>query len=400
MRDTAAFGSGGSAERKYDVSDKVFLLDPGTNPLLTLLTNIGKVSDGVTWKGSSMKKKVTIDPQFKEFEDAYGTAKTTVTSGLTVETTWPVADASIFAEGDVLLLVDLTTKAMEQVFVQTVTVPTTIVVVRGQGTAQINPIANGSYVYRIGSANDEGATYRSSNTTRKTLQSNYTQIFRTPFALTNTEASTEMYTGDELKYQTTKKGIEHALDIERAFWFGNNAEVTGLTGQVKRYTGGIFERINELGSAYIQDESSSTLTESEFITFLKKAFAHGRSNKYLFCSGTVLQAINNFSAGAIRITPKDTTYGVQLSTYLSPWGTVNLVYNPLFTQDFDGYAVMMDFDTISYRFLGGNGKNRDTKLYMNRQNPGVDGVINEYITECGLERTGFERNAYLKGVTG
>ena len=400
MRDTSTYGAGGTLERKYDVSDKVFLLDPGTNPLLTLLTNIGKVSDGVSWKGSSMKKKVTIDPQFKEFEDAYGTAKTTITSGLTTETTWPVADASIFAEGDVLLIVDSATKAMEQVFVQTVTVPTTIVVVRAQGTAQVNPLTNGSYVYRIGSANDEGATYRSSNTTRKTLQSNYTQIFRTPFALTNTEASTEMYTGDELKYQTTKKGIEHALDIERAFWFGNQAEVTGLTGQVKRYTGGIFERINELGAAYIQDESGSTLTESEFITFLKKAFAHGRSNKYLFCSGTVLQAINNFSAGALRITPKDTTYGVQLSTYLSPWGTVNLVYNPLFTQDFDGYATMIDFDTISYRFLGGNGKNRDTKLYMNRQNPGVDGVINEYITECGLERQGFERNAYLKGVTG
>jgi hypothetical protein len=402
MRGTASYGAGGTLERKYDVSDKVFLLDPGTNPLLTLLTNIGKVADGVTWKGSSLKKKVTIDPEFKEFEDAYGASRTQLNGAIAGAgtTAFVVDEASYFADGDVLLVVDAVTKGMEQVYVQTVTVGTnTLTVVRAQGTANLGAIADNSWVYRIGSANDEGQTYRSANTTRKTLQTNYTQIFRTPFALTNTEAATEMYTGDELKFQTTKKGIEHALDIERACWFGNKAEVTGLTGQVKRYTGGIFERIDELGSAYIQDEGGTSLTESEFITFLKKGFQHGRSNKYLFCSGTVLQAINNFSAGALRITPKDTTYGVQLSTYLSPWGTVNLVYNPLFVQDFDGYAVMIDFDTITYRFLGGNSKNRDTKLYMDRQNPGVDGVINEYITECGLERTGFERNAYLKGVT-
>ena len=225
MRDTYSYGASGTAERKFDVSDKIFLLDPGTNPLLALLTNIGKVADGVTWKGSSLKKTATIDPVFKEFEDAYGASKTTVTSGLTTETTWPVADASIFAEGDVLLVVDSATKVSEQVYVSTVTVPTTIVVIRAQGTSALAAITNGSYVYRIGSANDEGASYRTANTTRKVTQSNYTQIFRTPFAITNTEASTEMYTGDELKFQTTKKGIEHALDIERALWFGNQAEV-------------------------------------------------------------------------------------------------------------------------------------------------------------------------------
>ena len=399
MRDTTSYYTT-TNERKYDVSEKVFLLDPGQNPLLTLLTSIGKVSDGVTWKGSPLKKTACIDPEFKEYEDAYGADKTTVTSGLTTETSWPVTDAAIFAEGDVVMVVDSASQVVEQVYVQTVTLPTTIVVVRAQGTAQLGAITNGSYIYRIGSANDEGSTYRSANTTKKTVQTNYTQIFRTPFALTNTMTATELYTGDELKFQTTKKGIEHALDIERAFWFGNKGEVTGLSGLAKRYTGGIIERILEIGSTIIQDESSSTLTEAEFITFLKKGFAHGRSNKYLFCSGTVMQAINGFASGALRITPKDTTYGVQLSTYISSWGTVNLVYNPLFVQDFDGYAILLDFDTLEYKYLAGNGKNRDTKLYMDRQNPGVDGTINEYISEVGLARHNFEKNALLKGVTG
>jgi hypothetical protein len=401
MRDTTSYYTTVN-ERKYDVSEKVFLLDPGQNPLLTLLTNIGKVSDGVTWKGSALKKSACIDPEFKEYEDAYGASRTTLGAAitLTTDTDVTVADATIFAPGDVILVVKSSTLDMEQMYISAVPDATSLTVIRGQGTTALSAVDNGSYVYRIGSANDEGSTYRTANTTKKTVQTNYTQIFRTPFALTNTEVATEMYTGDELKFQTTKKGIEHALDIERSFWFGNKAEVTGSSGLAKRYTGGILERITELGSSYIQDESSSTLTEAEFIAFLKKGFQHGRSNKYLFCSGTVLQAINGFASGALRITPKDQTYGVQLSTYISSWGTVNLVYNPLFVQDFDGYAVLLDFDTIEYKYLAGNGKNRDTKLYMDRQNPGVDGVIHEYITECGLARHNFEKNALLKGVTG
>ena len=49
MRDTTSFYTT-TNERKYDVSDKVFLLDPGQNPLLTLLTSIGKVAEGVPGK--------------------------------------------------------------------------------------------------------------------------------------------------------------------------------------------------------------------------------------------------------------------------------------------------------------------------------------------------------------
>jgi len=401
LRDTASFGPSGSQERMFDVSSKVFLLDPGNNPLLTLLTSIGTVADGVTYKGSPMKKRATIDPEFKEFEDKYGEVRTDLTAAVTsaTATSFSVTDASIFADGDVILAVDNTGAGQEQILITNVDVSTnTLTVVRGQGTTALSSIANGSYLYRIGNSSPEGANVRTANTTVKTVQYNYCQIFRTPYALTNTAAATVMYTGDEQKYQNTKKGVEHALDIERAFWFGNRAEVTGANGEAQRYTGGVIERIEELGSAYIQDEGGTTLTETEFIAFLRKGFQHGSTTKYLFASGTVLQSINGFASGAIRITPKDKTYGVQMSTYLSSWGTVNLIYNPLFKDDFDGQAVLLDFDTIEYRYLAGNGVNRDTKLYVNRQLPGVDALINEYLTECGLERRNFEKNALLKGV--
>ena len=55
-----------------DAVDKIFLLEPNKHALVTLLTNVGKVWDGKAWKGSSMMKQVTGNPEFKWFEDVYG----------------------------------------------------------------------------------------------------------------------------------------------------------------------------------------------------------------------------------------------------------------------------------------------------------------------------------------
>jgi len=50
-----------------DAVDKVFLLEPNKHPLVSLLTNVGKVYDGKTWTGSSMMKSSTGNPEFKWF---------------------------------------------------------------------------------------------------------------------------------------------------------------------------------------------------------------------------------------------------------------------------------------------------------------------------------------------
>lgn len=55
-----------------DAMDKIFLLEPNQHPLVTLLTNVGKVYDGKAWKGSSMLKKVTGNPEFKWFKQNFG----------------------------------------------------------------------------------------------------------------------------------------------------------------------------------------------------------------------------------------------------------------------------------------------------------------------------------------
>lgn len=49
-----------------DAVDKVFLLEPNKHPLVSLLTNVGKVWDGKGWTGSSLLKAPTGNPEFKK----------------------------------------------------------------------------------------------------------------------------------------------------------------------------------------------------------------------------------------------------------------------------------------------------------------------------------------------
>ena len=46
-----------------DAVDKIFLLEPNKHPLVSLLTNVGKVYDGKAWVGQSLMKAVTGNPE-------------------------------------------------------------------------------------------------------------------------------------------------------------------------------------------------------------------------------------------------------------------------------------------------------------------------------------------------
>lgn len=50
-----------------DAVDKIMLLEPNKHPLVSLLTNVGKVYDGKSWKGQGMLKAPTGNPEFSWF---------------------------------------------------------------------------------------------------------------------------------------------------------------------------------------------------------------------------------------------------------------------------------------------------------------------------------------------
>ena len=395
-RDTAV----SSAEQRLivDAVDKIFLLEPNKHPLVTLLTNVGKVWDGKAWKGSGMLKRATGNPEFKWFEDFYGgryaKANATYSTGAVTITVTGAGSSSayIFTVGDVIK----NARTGENMLVASIASTTTITVAaagRAFGTTTEVSGAVGDGLFIIGNANEENGGARNVNSTRSTPQTNYTQIFKTTIALSNTEKEANLYGGKDLPYQRAKKGTEHALDIERAFWWGEKKSTTGTQGHPMRGTGGVLEFINS-GNSYVQNQGGP-LTAPDFNTFLREGFTYGNDTKCVFAGGIVLQAINEIARGQILMQPISSTYGMKISTWVTAFGTVNIVHNPLFVQDYAGYAFMMDMESFAYRFMN----NRDTMLETNIQAPDADGEVDQYKTECGLQREQASKHALILGVT-
>ena len=133
-------------------------------------------------------------------------------------------------------------------------------------------------------------------------------------------------------------------------------------------------------------------TEAEFEAWLEDAFKYGNTEKYLFASAAVVSMINGWAKGKLEITQGEKNYGLTILKYLSPHGTVNIIKHDLLTgTTYGNYAIMLDMETLTYRYLS----NRDTKLLTNRQNPGEDAVVEEYLTECGLMMESAERHAIM-----
>ena len=394
-KDTGISGPNYEQRLIIDAVDKIFLLEPNKHPLVTLLTNVGKVYDGKAWKGSGMLKRPTGNPEFKWFEDVYGGRFARASAAYAVgATTILVSGAGtnsgyIFTVGDVLK----NARTGENMSV-TAVAATSIDVTRAIGTVAAAAGNAGDGLYIVGNANEENGGARNVNATIISPQTNVTQIFKTTIALSGTEREANLYGGKDLPFMRAKKGTEHALDIERAFWFGQkNVGLTGVQGHPKRYTGGVLEFI-EGGNSYVQNQNGP-LSAPDLNTFLREAFTYGNDTKMMFAGGMVLQAINEIARGQILMRPVEQTYGMKISQWVTPFGVINIVHNPLFVEDYAGYAFLMDMESFAYRYMN----NRDTQLQTNIQAPDADGQVDQYITECGLERKQAPKHALLKGVT-
>jgi hypothetical protein len=378
-----------------DAVDKVFLLEPTRHPLTTLLNEI-RVSDG-SIKGSRIMKAVTTNPEFKWFEDHYGGryAKVAVTNAAgdsSVDVTGAGTNSAyIFTAGDVVK----NARTGEVFVVTAVTDGNTIAITRSLGATAAAIMTAGDGLFIIGNANEENAGARNVNQTRASSQTNYTQIFRTTIALSGTEDAVKLYGGRDLPTLRSKKATEHALDIERAFWFGEKASdnLGTQTNHARRATGGVLEFL-EGGNSYIQNQGGP-LTAPDMNTFLRESFTYGNGTKTLFAGGQLIQAINEIARGQLQTSMSDSTYGIKISKWTTSFGDVNIVHNPLFVEDYASYGFLLDLDCFRYRFIAG----RDTQLRTNIQAPDIDGIVDEYLTECGLERREAPKHSIIKGVT-
>lgn len=356
--------------RVIDMAKDIALLDPNEAPFVTIL------------KLAKKDVRVAISPKIEWLEDDYlsvhgvlGAALDNSSTSVTVE------DGSIFRVNDIITV----PKTGENMLVTKVS-GTTLTVTRGYGSSPAAAGADGDEVLIIGNAFAENSTMRDRLSTKEVAKYNYTQIFRTPFELSGTEEASKLYGGKDKAYQRKKVAVEHKRDIATSMYFGQKKEDT--SAGVRRTMGGLIEFIKD-GSNVLEFDDGATgsevnFTYKEFVTNVAEpAFRHGSDNKLMICGTTAAAAIAAWDVDKLMTeVGADKTFGVSVKKLITPFGTLDIVYDPLLSGDiYGGYGLILDMENIRYAHMEG----RDTKLYTNVQANDQDGVIDEYLTECSLE---------------
>lgn len=362
-------GTGGFStpdERPKNYRELILLLFPNASAPLTAAL-------------SKLKNEPTDDPEFKIFLKALPNQRVLQSGGATSgATTLLLTAASAFIKPGHSILNERT----GEVFWVTANPSpfTTLTVARGKGTSAFAMLDQDG-LWIIGSHYQEGAPLPLAVAYDPTVVNNWTQIFRNVLDATNTAKQTHLRTGDNLK-EAKREALElHAMEMEKAFLFGAGVEdVSG--SQPERTTKGL----NTVLTTNVQDFAGSVSIDG-WENYLESVFTSGSNEKLLLCGAKALNVLNKLGRAhhTIEVTPSDQTYGMQMQTWLTPYGTLQIKQHPLLTNNaagsFNSWGFIIDTNRIVYRYMRG----RDTQYLENRQSPGDDATRNEFLSEAGLE---------------
>jgi hypothetical protein len=363
------------------------LLEPNGNAPLNAMLAMGS-------------SEPTDDATFKNFRDELPDRKLTVNGAIastsTASITIDASDDNKFAIAGALVVNSSTGEVMH---VTSDTTSTTLAVTRNIGGTS-HQIADNAELFVAGFAAAEGGTSPTAISFDASVASNYCQIFRTAFQVSNTLQSTYLRTGDKMDEAMTKALKLHMSDIERAMFFGYKHEASGSTASPTRYTGGLINSLTNVVDittdyASYGGSAAGAMTEEGFDSLLiSTIFKYGSNQKIAFVGENVANHLQQYGKDRWQPTSVEGAYGVNLVRYGTFAGDLMVHLHPQFRQipNMKNSMVIVDFPYLSYRYLEG----RDTQLLENRQANDADSQKHEYLSECGLELIQDKTHAYIK----
>lgn len=274
-------------------------------------------------------------------------------------------------------------------------------------------IADNDQIQVIGTSFVRGADKATATYDVVDYEATATQIFKTTIDVTGTLAATGLYGGSEYDRLSADKFKEHKVDIERALLLSaySSTGTSDASSNVYWTTYGIvtFIEDNSSTSNVFTREYNSYVFDT-FIDDMEAWFTSGgnrATNEKLFLAGSsVIGFFSKIADGKlwadaqINIDSNNSAFGVDVSVIKHPFGTLNLVHEPLFRGDstnafYKDYACGVDMANYSYRPLEGNGISRDTHLIEGLQTT-YDKMIDQYLTEAAGHPTLAETHALLK----
>lgn len=399
LRTTANFVTN---QRPQNWREGILLLYPNGETPLTAITSL-------------MKKRTVDDPQFNWWDKilsnrrlalvSSSTALTSSNTTVTLATTDPVS--GIATNGQMLKVGDLLLVEQTGEIMRISADPgsnTSITVSRGfsgtTATALDTTISGKNpYMKIVGSAYEEGSLPPAGISYDPVQRFNYTQIFRNTLEATRTATKTRLRTGDAIK-EAKRECLEyHSIDMEWAFWEGQQFQGTA-NGKPIRTMGGLNYWINQYNSgANVKTATTdypAGFTMRGFEEYMYSVFQYGAKEKMAFCGNRSLLTINRMvrknSQQHFVLGETMKEYGMDVTRLVTPFGTLVLKNHPLFNQVTGGvntsayygresWMYILDMSNITYVNLEGS----DTQYQPDLQQNGLDGLQSGYLTECSIE---------------
>lgn len=276
---------------------------------------------------------------------------------LAADTTIDLASTDDLTAGDMLMV----ESTQETLLITSVEVGA-INVVRGVGTVAADDIPEGTTLYSIGNAFEEGSTRPSAVSIVAQRYVNYTQIFRNSWAVTKTAASIPQIAGSGYVSESRQDcAALHAMAIEKALFFGQKYMGT-YNGQPLHTQEGIIARVTDAAPGNIVTLGATTnWTQLEAAldpTLQTVTDPKGGNIRTMFVGGTARRVIHNIARlnSTYQITSSETSWGLQIDTIRTPRGTFEMIEHPLFNAygsaaPWAKMAIVCDLNAFSLAYL-------------------------------------------------
>lgn len=303
----------------------------------------------------------------------------------------------------------------ENIIINSIISATQIGVTRGVGTVVGTIIAANIYAYQVGNAFEEASLRPNSLIINPVRITNYTQIFRNTWAISDSVRATMMIAGDTNVAESRQDcAAFHAADIEKALFFGQKSQST-RNGQPFRTMDGLINIVGTLAyyppymAAVNVNTAGSTTNFTQLEGYLDPVFNQATDPKVanervLFVGGQakrVLTAIGRLN-GIYQMVDGQTNWGLQFSTFKTSRGTFRVIEHPLFNTNasWQKMAVAVDLSTFKVAYLGDRKtQNKEFNQDSDANDNGIDAVGGTLTTELTTVVKNPPANSVIYGLT-
>ena len=239
-----------------------------------------------------------------------------------------VDDASSIPGGTIMMI----EATGEYIFVTSVN-NNTLSVIRGFAGTAADVIAKDGGIQRIGTATEEGSAKPEAIANLGYPRFNNLQIFRNTWSVTGTAQAVSYYTGSKVAKNRADCLNFHAEDIERSLIWGKRT-VGVRNGKPYRTMDGVNSQIktNVRGAGAT---TSMTQLNDFFLDIFSKNIKGKPNERIGYCGNKALTVLNDIARieGMIKIEVGQTDFGLEITTWRTPYGTIRFMTHPLMNEN-------------------------------------------------------------------